>query len=67
MNRVFKCLLSFAGRGIFAKSLICKGDFVVEYRGDMINHTESQRRRKIYHSSCTAFMFDFKWRGKTWW
>ncbi|XP_048846151.1 uncharacterized protein LOC125717126 isoform X22 [Brienomyrus brachyistius] len=52
------------GRGIFAKGLICKGDFVVEYRGEMINNAESQRRRKLYHPSCTAFMFAFKWRGK---
>ncbi|XP_067234422.1 uncharacterized protein [Chanodichthys erythropterus] len=54
------------GRGVFAKSSFCKGDFVVEYRGDMINDAELQRRRKRYHASCAAFMFDFKWRGKTW-
>ncbi|XP_067278152.1 uncharacterized protein [Pseudorasbora parva] len=54
------------GRGLFAKGVFCKGDFVVEYRGDMINDAELQRRRKRYHASCAAFMFDFKWRGKTW-
>ncbi|XP_051998350.1 clumping factor A-like isoform X5 [Xyrauchen texanus] len=32
----------------------------------MINDAELQRRRKRYHASCAAFMFDFKWRGKTW-
>lgn len=53
--------------GVFAKSSFCKGDFVVEYRGDMINDAELQRRRKCYHASCAAFMFDFKVRGKTWW
>ena len=60
-------LLFLTGRGIFAKGSICKGDFVVEYRGDMISSEEYDRRRKIYHSSCAAFMFAFKWRGKTWW
>ncbi|KAG8002907.1 N-lysine methyltransferase KMT5A [Nibea albiflora] len=54
------------GRGVFSKDSICKGDFVVEYRGDRINDAESQRRRKLYHPSCTVFMFAFKWRGKTW-
>lgn len=60
-------LLCFTGRGVFAKGSICEGDFVVECRGDMINDAESQRRRKLYHGSCAAFMFAFKWRGKTWW
>ncbi|CAG5993229.1 unnamed protein product [Menidia menidia] len=54
------------GRGIFAKSSISKGEFVVEYKGDMINDAESQRRKKLYHSSCLAFMFAFKWKGKLW-
>ncbi|XP_037397370.1 histone-lysine N-methyltransferase set-1-like [Pygocentrus nattereri] len=61
-----KYINAVKGRGVFAKGSICKGDFVVEYRGDMINDAESQRRRKLYHPSCAAFMFAFKWRGKTW-
>ena len=59
-------LLSVTGRGVFAKSSISKGEFVVEYRGHMITDAESLRRRKLYDSSCVAFMFGFKWRGKTW-
>ncbi|XP_056113847.1 uncharacterized protein LOC130103414 [Rhinichthys klamathensis goyatoka] len=61
-----KYINAVKGRGLFAKGDFCKGDFVVEYRGDMINDAELQRRRKRYHASCAAFMFDFKWRGKTW-
>ncbi|KAG9259815.1 N-lysine methyltransferase KMT5A-like, partial [Astyanax mexicanus] len=61
-----KYINAVKGRGVFAKSSICKGDFLVEYRGDMINEAESQRRRNIYHPSCTVFMFDFKWKGKLW-
>lgn len=60
-------LLYFAGRGLFAKGTICKGDFVVEYRGDIINEAELQRRKKRYHTSSAAFMFEFKWRTNTWW
>ncbi|KAI4889246.1 hypothetical protein NFI96_027659 [Prochilodus magdalenae] len=61
-----KYINTVKGRGVFAKSPICKGDFVVEYRGDIINDAESQRRRRLYHPSCAAFMFAFKWKGKTW-
>ncbi|XP_052412665.1 histone-lysine N-methyltransferase SETD5-like [Carassius gibelio] len=54
------------GRGLFAKGSFCKGDFIVEYRGELINYAELERRRKLYHPSCAVFMFEFKWRGKTW-
>uniref|UniRef100_A0AAV2J0M4 SET domain-containing protein n=1 Tax=Knipowitschia caucasica TaxID=637954 RepID=A0AAV2J0M4_KNICA len=53
-------------RGLFAVGSICKGDFVVEYRGDLIDDAEAERRRKVYHPSCAAFFFLFKWIGKTW-
>uniref|UniRef100_A0A9J8AB14 SET domain-containing protein n=1 Tax=Cyprinus carpio carpio TaxID=630221 RepID=A0A9J8AB14_CYPCA len=57
---------SFKGRGVFAKARFRKGDFVVEYRGELINSKESQRRRRTYHNRCAVFMFDFYWREKTW-
>ncbi|XP_056329075.1 histone-lysine N-methyltransferase SETD5-like [Danio aesculapii] len=61
-----KYINAVKGRGLFAKGSFCKGDFVVEYRGEFINNAELERRRKIYHPSCSIFMFEFKWRGKTW-
>ncbi|XP_035847510.1 N-lysine methyltransferase KMT5A-like [Sander lucioperca] len=61
-----KYINAVKGRGVFAKSSICKGDFVVEYRGDIRNDAESPGRRQLYHPSCAAFMFVFKWKGKTW-
>ncbi|KAM9443574.1 uncharacterized protein Hap1MRO34_024808 isoform 2-T2 [Clarias gariepinus] len=54
------------GRGVFALASFSRGDFVAEYRGEMIDFNESQRRRRIYHDKCAVFMFDFKWKGKTW-
>ncbi|KAL7860094.1 hypothetical protein SRHO_G00152410 [Serrasalmus rhombeus] len=54
------------GRGVFSLAQFSKCDFVVEYRGDRIDFYEAQRRRKLYHSLCTVFMFDFKWKGKMW-
>ncbi|KAM3618408.1 uncharacterized protein V6R79_020019 [Siganus canaliculatus] len=61
-----KFINAVKGRGLFAKRSIDKSDFVVEYRGDMIDDAEAQRRRKLYHSACASFMFAFKWKGKTW-
>ncbi|XP_040904809.1 N-lysine methyltransferase KMT5A-A-like [Toxotes jaculatrix] len=61
-----KYINSFKGRGVFAKTCFQKGDFVVEYRGELINGAESERRRKIYHSRCAIFMFDFHWQNTTW-
>ena len=48
-------LLSSTGRGVFAKGAISRGQFVAEYRGDMINDADYQRRRRVYHRSCAAF------------
>ncbi|XP_016309115.1 uncharacterized protein LOC107663407 isoform X2 [Sinocyclocheilus anshuiensis] len=61
-----KYINAVKGHGLFAKGSICKGEFVVEYRGNIINDAELQSRRKRYHTSSAAFMFEFKWRGKTW-
>ncbi|TKS64906.1 N-lysine methyltransferase KMT5A [Collichthys lucidus] len=61
-----KFINAVKGRGLFAVDLFCKGDFVVEYRGDLIDDVEAERRRKVYHPSCAAFFFLFKWRGKAW-
>ncbi|XP_073342690.1 uncharacterized protein [Pagrus major] len=61
-----KYINAVKGRGVFAKGTISRGQFVAEYRGDMINDAEYQSRRRVYHPTCAAFMFAFKWRGKTW-
>ncbi|XP_041858543.1 uncharacterized protein LOC121650850 isoform X2 [Melanotaenia boesemani] len=61
-----KFINPFKGRGVFANTQFQKGDFVVEYRGELISSAESQRRRRIYHSKCTVFMFDFYWKDKWW-
>lgn len=70
MPNWFNTMYSFVfltGRGVFALASFSRGDFVAEYRGEMIDFNESQRRRRIYHDKCAVFMFDFKWKGKTWW
>ncbi|XP_041938732.1 uncharacterized protein LOC121700097 isoform X3 [Alosa sapidissima] len=54
------------GRGIFTLAVFNQGDFVVEYRGELIDAAEAEHRRKLYHNACSIFMFDFTWKRKTW-
>ena len=60
------CLFFFFYRAWGAIGSFSKGDFIVEYRGDLINDGEAQKRR-IYNPACSGFLFAFKWGGKTWW
>ncbi|XP_061673550.1 uncharacterized protein LOC133499495 isoform X2 [Syngnathoides biaculeatus] len=60
-----KLMNSLKGRGLFAKVCFQKGDFVVEYRGELINSEESKKRRMSYHKACAVFMFDFFWKEAT--
>ncbi|XP_048829709.1 uncharacterized protein LOC125724016 isoform X2 [Brienomyrus brachyistius] len=61
-----KYISPLKGRGVFTLAPFLHGDFIVEYRGELINFAESSRRREVYHKSCTVFMFDFKWSSRTW-
>ncbi|XP_062387168.1 uncharacterized protein LOC134076182 isoform X1 [Sardina pilchardus] len=54
------------GRGVFTLAPFQQGDFVVEYRGVIIDAAEAHYRRKIYHKHWCVFLFDFKWKGKWW-
>lgn len=61
-----KNINSFKGQGVFAKAPFSKGDFVVEYRGEVMNAEESWMRRK-YGGRTTVFMLNFRWQERTWW
>ncbi|KAF4071728.1 hypothetical protein AMELA_G00276710 [Ameiurus melas] len=61
-----KYIDSLKGRGVFTTTHFTKGEFVLEYRGDLINFLESNRRHRIYHNSMKGFMFSFIWHGKLW-
>ncbi|XP_063329581.1 uncharacterized protein LOC134622060 [Pelmatolapia mariae] len=60
-----KFINSVKGRGIFTLANFKQGDFVVEYRGELIDATEAEHRRNLYHSACSVFMFEFIWKQKT--
>ncbi|XP_056444334.1 N-lysine methyltransferase KMT5A-like [Gadus chalcogrammus] len=46
------------GRGVFAKKTFNQGDFILEYRGDLISDSEAQRRREVYTPTQRVFIFD---------
>ncbi|KAL6476257.1 hypothetical protein MHYP_G00147560 [Metynnis hypsauchen] len=52
------------GRGVFSCIHFDKGDFLLEYRGELISKHECQRRQKIYHGVLKVFMFEFRYNGK---
>ncbi|XP_062421876.1 uncharacterized protein LOC119228025 isoform X2 [Pungitius pungitius] len=61
-----KYINAFKGRGIFTSAPFDKGDFLLEYRGELINHKECQRRQSLYHDHLKVFMFEFHFNGKLW-
>lgn len=57
------------GRGICAGHPFARGEFVVEYIGDLIEQSEADRREEIYAKD-TAFgcyMYYFKHKEQQWW
>lgn len=57
------------GRGIVASKPFTKGEFVVEYIGDLINMTEANEREKIYakDENTGCYMYYFKYRNQQYW
>ncbi|XP_024119917.1 uncharacterized protein LOC112141094 isoform X9 [Oryzias melastigma] len=55
---------SFKGRGVFSSRPFQKGDFLLEYRGQLISKKEQENRLKVYHDALKVFMFDFQFNGK---
>nr|XP_057918564.1 uncharacterized protein LOC131109977 [Doryrhamphus excisus]XP_057918565.1 uncharacterized protein LOC131109977 [Doryrhamphus excisus]XP_057918566.1 uncharacterized protein LOC131109977 [Doryrhamphus excisus]XP_057920422.1 uncharacterized protein LOC131115987 isoform X1 [Doryrhamphus excisus]XP_057920423.1 uncharacterized protein LOC131115987 isoform X1 [Doryrhamphus excisus] len=55
---------SFKGRGVFSKRHFQKGEFLIEYRGQVISKQEHENRLHIYHDALKVFMFEFRYNGK---
>ena len=54
------------GRGVVACKEFTKGDFVVEYRGELVNLQEARRRKCLYDidpDRYGSFVYDIKFRG----
>ncbi|XP_047189259.1 uncharacterized protein LOC118313196 isoform X2 [Scophthalmus maximus] len=61
-----KYINAIKGRGIFTSAPFEKGDFLVEYRGELITKQECERRQRVYHDHLKVFMFEFHFNGKLW-
>lgn len=68
MSQVHDMLYSsYLGRGVFSCTDFDKGDFLLEYRGDLISREECERRQRIYHDALKVFMYEFRFNGKFLW
>nr|XP_055073727.1 uncharacterized protein LOC129453496 isoform X1 [Misgurnus anguillicaudatus]XP_055073728.1 uncharacterized protein LOC129453496 isoform X1 [Misgurnus anguillicaudatus] len=56
----------YKGRGVFTTESFFRGDFVLEYRGELLTSEESLDRSKLYNDVENTFLFDFQWHGKNW-
>ena len=57
------------GRGIVAQKHFSKGDFIVEYAGELVKDSEAKQRNKEYDAQkCTIYQLNFleMWRVKKW-
>lgn len=57
------------GRGIIAGRPFSRGEFVIEYIGDLIDQAEADRREKIYAKDAKlgCYMYYFKHKEHHWW
>ncbi|XP_053499892.1 N-lysine methyltransferase KMT5A-A-like isoform X2 [Ictalurus furcatus] len=62
-----KYINSVKGRGVFSCCHFQKGDFLVEYRGEVITKQEYERRHRVYHRALEVFLFEFRFNGKQLW
>lgn len=57
------------GRGIVAGRMFQRGEFVVEYIGELIDQTEADRREELYSQNADfgCYMYYFKHKEQQWW
>lgn len=57
------------GRGVFAVHGFKKGDFVVEYHGDLLELSEAKAREAKYAQDpqTGCYMYYFQYKSKTYW
>ncbi|XP_070408956.1 uncharacterized protein [Nothobranchius furzeri] len=61
-----KSISAYKGRGVFVTTSFQKGDFLLEYRGELISKEECERRQRVYHDTLKVFLFEFYFDGKLW-
>ena len=58
--------ISEKGRGVKSTRYFKKGEYIVEYAGELISGNEAKLREKTYNSS-QCYMFFFEDKGKKLW
>lgn len=60
--------LQFVGYGVFAEHNFAKGDFLLVYRGDLIDESDAYKREAHYEKQDVGcFMYYFAHCGQTMW
>ncbi|XP_035763991.1 LOW QUALITY PROTEIN: N-lysine methyltransferase KMT5A-like [Neolamprologus brichardi] len=59
-----KFINSVKGQGMFSRCNYNKGDFLLEYRGDVVTKKEYEKRTRLYHDALKVFLFEFRYNGK---
>lgn len=62
-------LIDGKGRGVIATKQFSRGEFVVEYHGDLIEITDAKKREALYAQdpSTGCYMYYFQYLSKTYW
>lgn len=57
------------GRGVITKKHIKRGEFVLEYYGELIDYEEAKEREALYATkeNTGCYMYYFKFRNKRFW
>lgn len=67
-NQKLLVVCCFVGYGTRATQAFAKGDFLLVYRGDLIEYSEASKREVAYKTDeCGCFMYYFKYNGQTMW
>ena len=60
--------MPFVGYGVFAERKFAKGDFLMVYKGDLIDGNEARKREEQYkHEDVGCFMYYFVHSDQTMW
>ena len=55
------------GWGVFAKRAFAKGEFLLEYKGELVSEKEACDREAAYPANVGSFLFFFKHGSKSLW
>ena len=57
----------FSGKGIFAATDFKKGEFLLEYRRDLLSYSVAKKKESEYGDKYGSFMFYFKYKEMSLW